>query len=114
MGMFGFFCAGLAEEGQCDLAHRVECRQEGSDCQCEKDCPMAMPERICENFILRPKTSRNQREARQSKATDKERPERDRHLLAQAAHIEHILWVDMMIACVQNTMLHAMNDGSRA
>ena len=107
-------CARFAEEGQCDLAHGVEGGQEGRDRQGDKNPPMTMSKCICKDLILRPEASRNKRETGESKTTDQKCPECDRHLFAQAAHVEHILRIDMVIACVQNTMLHAMNDRARA
>src|SRR5215211_7270660 len=65
--MFRFFRARLAEKGQCDLAHRIERCHEGSDCQREKHCPVTMTKRVCQDFILRPETRGNEREACQRK-----------------------------------------------
>ena len=73
-----------------------------------------MTKRIRENFILRPEACGDDRETRKRKAADEEGPECDRHLLAKAAHVEHILRVNFVIASVKHAMLHAMNDGTRA
>src|SRR3989304_5246676 len=91
--VLGFLCAGFAEEGQCDLAHRIEGSQERSNCERPENPEMSMTERIREDFILRPKPGRENGETRESKAADEECPESDGHLPAQATHIEHILWI---------------------
>ena len=97
LGMFGFLRARLAEEGQCDLAHGVEGGQEGCDCESDKDDDVTMTERIRQDFILRPEARGDERETGKRKAADQERPECDRHLLAQAAHVEHILRIDFVL-----------------
>src|SRR3990172_361826 len=98
--VLGFLCAGFAEEGQCDLAHRIEGSQERSNCESPENPEMAMTERIREDLILRPEASRNQRETRKREPADQECPESDRNLPAQASHVEHILRVHMVIASV--------------
>ena len=108
------FCAGFAEEGQCDLAHGVESGQEGSDCESNEDRQMTVGKSIRKDLILRPEARGNDRETGKRKAADEEGPECDRHLLAQAAHIEHILWINFVIARVQDAMLHAVNDRAGA
>src|SRR5215211_1602893 len=60
--VYRFLRTRLTEKGQCDLAHRIECRHEGSNRQREKYCPMTMTKCIRQNFILRPETRRNERE----------------------------------------------------
>ena len=50
--MFCFLCARFAEEGQCDLTHRVESRQEGCRCQSKKHQNMAIAKCIRKDFIL--------------------------------------------------------------
>src|SRR5512134_2576280 len=71
---------------------------------------MTMPERVRQDLIFGPETCRDERETCERKTTDQERPECDRHLPTQATHIEHILGIDFVIAGMQNTMLHAMNN----
>ena len=73
-----------------------------------------MAKRIRQDFILRPEASGDERETGEGKAADQECPEGDRHLLAQTAHVEHILRVDFVIAGVQHAMLHAVNDRAGA
>src|ERR1051325_2612684 len=71
---------------------------------------MTIPKSLCKDFILRPEARSNDRKTGQRKSADQECPERDRHLLAQAPHVEHILWIDIMISRVQDAMFHAMDD----
>ena len=94
--MFGCFGAGLAQEGQGDLAHGVERGQQGSNRQGDKDQPLSAAKSVGENFIFRPETGGDHRETGKRKTTDQESPESDRHFLAQAAHVEHILRIDVV------------------
>ncbi len=91
------FCARFAEEGQRDLAHRVE---RGEECGNRKrdEYGQVMRERIREDLILRPKARSDDRETRKCKAADEERPECDGHFAFQAAHVEHVLRVYFVIA----------------
>src|SRR6185436_12373530 len=68
---------------------------------------------IGKDFVLRPETRCDNRETGKRKAADKESPEGDRHLILQAAHVEHILRIYFVIAGVQDSMLHAMNNRTR-
>ena len=104
-----FLRARFSEEGQRDLAHRVEGGEERGNRKRDEDGQVAR-ERVGEDFILRPKARGDDRETRKRKAADEERPKRDGHFVFQAAHVEHVLRVNFMIPRVKGAMLHAMND----
>src|SRR5687767_1392130 len=52
LSMFGFRCTRFPEEGQCDLAHRVKSRQEGSKGESPENPPVTMTKCIRQDFIL--------------------------------------------------------------
>src|SRR5690349_759234 len=112
--MFCFWGASLAKEGQRDLAHRIERRQERSESERDKDKIMSIAKRVGKDLILGPETGGHKWEARKGKATDQECPESNRHLLTQATHVEHVLRIDLMIPRVKHTMFHTMDDRARS
>ncbi len=99
--MFGCLGARFTQEGQGDLAHGVESRQEGCNRQGDKNQQVTIAKGFGKNFILGPKACRQHRKTRQGKSADQEGPEGDRHLLAQAAHVEHILRVRHARRCAE-------------
>src|SRR5215207_1546103 len=111
--VFGFLCTRLTQEGERDLTHGVKSSQKSSKCQCHKNPPMSVTECIRKDLILRPKASSNKWKASKRKTTNQKGPKCNWHLLAQAAHIEHVLRVYMVITCMQNSVFHAMNDRAR-
>ena len=121
------FRARLATEGQRDLPHGVEGGHEGRQRQQNKYESMSAAAillqhqpGIGQDLILGPEAGRDDWQAGQRQAADQEGPERDRHGLAQTAHVEHILRIKMMVVIVMTViamlmnmmlaMLHAMND----
>ena len=112
-GMFRSFGARLAQEGQRNLAHGVESGQQGCQCQGDEDCQVAAVEGPGENFIFGPEAGCDQWETGQGKPADEEGPEGQRHLLAQTAHVEHVLRIDVFFG-VQHPVFHAMNDRTGA
>ena len=64
---------------------------------------------IRQDLILGPEARRHHREAREGEPADQEGPEGARHLLAQAAHIVHILRVNAVVTGVQHTVLHPVD-----
>ena len=112
MSVLRCLCSRLTEESQRDLTHGIEGGQEGRQRERDEHCHVSVSERVGQYLILRPETSRDQRETGEREPADQECGECDRHLLAQPAHIEHILGVDVFI-CMLNTMLHTVNDGAR-
>src|SRR5215216_6673931 len=114
LSMFRFYRAWLAEEGQRDLAHRVEGGQECGESESNEDNVMTVRKCICKNFILRPEPCGDDRETGKSKTTDQEGPECNGHLTAQSAHIVHILRIHVMVPGVKHTMFHAVDDRTRA
>src|SRR5690606_32390239 len=69
---------------------------------------------ICEDFILRPEACRHQWETGEGETANKESPKSNGHFLAQTAHVEHVLWVNVVITRMQNAVLHTVNDRAGA
>ncbi len=72
-----------------------------------------MPKACGQNLILRPEPGRDEREARQGEAADQKGDEGQRHLLAQSAHVEHVLRVQMPVRGV-DAVFHAVDDRAGA
>src|ERR1700690_3552658 len=110
MSVLRFFSARLAEKGQSDLAHGVERRQERGNRECNENNQISVIERAREYLIFRPEASRQKWKPGKRKPADEKSPERDWHLLAKSAHVKHVLRINVVIASVQNAMLHSMNN----
>ena len=117
VGVFGQLGARFAQEGHADLARRVEGSQQRGHGQGDKDnqgqqlgVVGPLVPRFGEDLVLRPEAGGDKREAGQGQAADEERPEGDGHLVAQAAHVAHVLRVVVVVVDVHRAVLHAVDD----
>ena len=95
LGVFGHFVARRAEEDHPDLAAHVESRQEsGGDEQAINQREVLAG--LGQNLVFRPETGQRPNPCQGQRADDIH-PERDRHLLAQAAHVAHIAGVENFV-----------------
>ena len=114
-GLFSGGGARLSGEGQADLPHRVEGRQEGRRRQHPEDHRRMCPG-VGQNLILAPEARRHEREAAQRQPADQERPGCDRDTAPQAAHVKHVLRVEInrevmpVMVGVFLAVLHSVND----
>ena len=98
LGVRGGRMPRLAEEDHPDLAAHVEGGEEGGDGQQPVDRRVAFLKRIRQDLILGPEAGKRE-DARQRQRADQVDPEGDRHRLAQAAHVAHVVRVEELFGC---------------
>jgi len=95
VGVFRRVGAGFPQKNQGNLPHGIECRQQGSKCQCDEYRPMSTRERPGQDFILRPETRSQNRESGKCQPTRQKCPESAGHLFPKTAHVKHVLGIHM-------------------
>ena len=116
--------ARLAKEGEEHGAERVERGEKrGSDQDPEDELMVGVPG-ISQDFVLRPEAGRDHGKARQSGGADDEGPACARHAFEEAAHIHHVLRIEvrlggmsvvtMLVVAMMVTVFDAVDDRARA